>query len=102
MKNNFYAHSLEGEPPEKWQKLEAHLCQTAELAGKFAAKFDAAEWGYLAGLWHDIGKYLPEFQAYIRGPNKVDDEAYDDIGPGRVNHSSAGAWCAFESSGTLA
>jgi len=35
----FYAHSLEGEPPKKWQPLEEHLKNVAELASQFAAKF---------------------------------------------------------------
>ncbi|MDA1018033.1 MAG: CRISPR-associated endonuclease Cas3'', partial [Planctomycetota bacterium] len=29
--------------------------------------FRAKEWGQLAGLWHDLGKYRPEFQERIRG-----------------------------------
>lgn len=54
----FYAHSLEGKPSEEWHFLEEHLKGTAELAAKFADEFGCGEWGYLAGLWHDMGKYL--------------------------------------------
>lgn len=54
----FYAHSLEGKPSEEWHFLEEHLKGTAELAAKFADEFGCSEWGYLAGLWHDMGKYL--------------------------------------------
>jgi len=35
----FYAHSLPECPPNKWQLLEKHLRQVAELAGRFASKF---------------------------------------------------------------
>lgn len=62
-----YAHTRPGEPPEHWEPLEDHLCRVAELAAGFAAEFEAAEWGRLAGLWHDLGKYRPEFQARLRG-----------------------------------
>ena len=53
----FYAHSIEGKPPEEWHRLEEHLKGTAELARLFASEFGCGEWGYLAGLWHDLGKY---------------------------------------------
>lgn len=35
--------------------LHDHLIATAGLAGNFAAQFGCREWGYLAGLWHDVG-----------------------------------------------
>ncbi|MHB8764000.1 MAG: CRISPR-associated endonuclease Cas3'' [Deferrisomatales bacterium] len=42
--------------------LADHLAGTAERAARFAAAFGCAAWGYLAGLWHDLGKYSPAFQ----------------------------------------
>ncbi len=66
----YYAHTL---PPPKtcddWEPLEDHLMAVAKTAQKFAAKFGAAEWGHLTGLWHDVGKYRPEFQARLRDPS---------------------------------
>jgi len=53
----FYAHSIEGKPVDEWQGLEEHLKETAEKAAQFAAEFGCGEWEYLAGLWHDLGKY---------------------------------------------
>ncbi len=35
--------------------LREHLEATAKLAAEFAGEFGAAGWGYLAGLWHDLG-----------------------------------------------
>ena len=61
------------------QPLSEHLCQTAELARKFADVFHAGDWGYLCGILHDIGKYSEEFQQRIRGKNI------------KVDHSAAGA-----------
>ena len=85
-----YAHSLPGQPPEKWQPLEEHLRNVARLASEFAAPFGSADWAYNAGLLHDLGKASPEFQAYLLRQNELDDSEYDTIG-GRGNHSSAGA-----------
>lgn len=89
MKDEYYAHSLEGKPPKNWQPLEKHLKNVAEKARTFADAFGAAEWGYLAGLWHDVGKYSNEFQNYLRVKNDID--ASIETTPGRVDHSSAGA-----------
>jgi CRISPR-associated endonuclease/helicase Cas3 len=56
MKDEYYAHSLDGKPPEDWQSLEEHLKNVAEMARTFAEAFGAGDWAYLAGLWHDLGK----------------------------------------------
>jgi len=57
MQDEYYAHSLDGKPPKDWQSLEEHLKNVAEKAHTFADPFGAGDWGYLAGLWHDAGKY---------------------------------------------
>lgn len=81
----FYAHSLENDPdPAHWQDLEAHLNGVADRAGVFAEFFASQEWGYLAGLWHDLGKYQPEFQARLQGERIA------------VEHSGMGAAHAFQ------
>jgi CRISPR-associated endonuclease/helicase Cas3 len=41
------------------------LQAVGHLAEGFAAGFGPG-WGRLAGLWHDLGKFRPGFQAYIR------------------------------------
>ncbi len=65
MPQGFYAHSAEGKPKSEWHSLEEHLKGTAELAKSFADKFGSGYWAYLAGLWHDIGKYSKEFHPYF-------------------------------------
>lgn len=85
----YYAHSLEGRPENEWQTLENHLKGVAENARFFAGAFDAEDWGYVAGLWHDLGKYSNEFQhrlGVIEG-----NEAHIETKTGRVDHSTAGA-----------
>ena len=72
--------------------LDEHLRAVEKRAGGFADKFGAGDWGRLAGLWHDLGKFQPAFQAYIRRANGFDPEAHlEGSVPGRVNHSSVGA-----------
>ena len=57
---DYYAYSLEGKPPSEWQRLEEHLRGKAKLAARFAADFGCSEWGYLAGLWHEVTISAPE------------------------------------------
>lgn len=97
MANFSYAHSKDGEPPERWQPLEDHLRGVAELARSFADDFGAGEWGYLAGLWHDLGKYSSEFQKLLS--ESLDRILHEDKKSGRVNHSTAGASLATEKFG---
>jgi CRISPR-associated endonuclease/helicase Cas3 len=93
MKKEYYAHSREGEPLENWHRLEDHLKSAAELARKFAADFNAGDWGYLAGLWHDVGKYSKEFQTRLFAVS--DPDASIETKPGRPDHSTAGAKHAY-------
>lgn len=74
--------------------LEEHLRGVAGLAESFAAAFGAGDWGQLAGLWHDLGKYQEAFQRYIRGASGY--EAHIETMPGKVDHSTAGALYAVE------
>lgn len=71
--------------------LEAHLRKVAMLAAQFATAFDGQQWAELAGRWHDLGKYRPGFQGYIRRASGYDPEAHLEQGAGRVVHSEAGA-----------
>ncbi len=89
---DFYAHSLEGKPPEEWHRLEDHLKGTAKLAAEFAAEFGCEEWGYLAGLWHDLGKYSEDFQRMLLASA----DAHIETKKGKVDHSTAGAIHATE------
>lgn len=70
--------------PDRWQPLEDHLTAVAAQASEFAQALGAAEWARLAGLWHDLGKYHPEFQAMLR-------KAAAGQPKPRVDHATAGA-----------
>lgn len=69
--------------------IDEHLQKTAVLAASFAAEFDCSEWGRMAALWHDLGKYSVEFQQYIRGAG------------GRTDHASIGAQHAVAQFGAM-
>ncbi|MGE3149239.1 MAG: CRISPR-associated helicase Cas3' [Pseudorhodoplanes sp.] len=82
----FFAHSSSNQDRSDWQSLAEHLEAVADHAAENAKKFGADEWGRMAGLLHDIGKYSREFQ--IERLEKKDGR--------RVDHSSAGARIAAE------
>ena len=46
--------------------LVEHLRSVAGLAREFAAGFGGRDSAYYAGLWHDVGKFNPAFQEYLR------------------------------------
>lgn len=94
--NQPIAHCLTGDGLEHHlHPLEAHLLGVAELASGFGKVFNAQKTAYLAGLWHDIGKYSRAFQALLARAVELGPDAARE-GRGRVDHSSAGAIWAWE------
>lgn len=84
MQGGYFAHSRPDAGQETWELLAVHLGQVAERAREHAAVFGSGEWGYLAGLLHDVGKYRQEFQQRIRGSGE------------HAPHAAAGAALAQE------
>ncbi len=84
----------EGQYEEHW--LEEHLTKVGKLCSKFASEFGSGDWAYLAGIWHDLGKYSADFQKRIKQASGYDAAAHIETAPGKVNHSSAGAIYAVE------
>ncbi len=80
--------------------LATHLQKVAELAAEFSTAFDAAEpawrWAYLAGLWHDLGKYRPGFQRYVWLADNPDAHIEGKVGGREKTHSAAGALWAMQ------
>ncbi len=88
----FYAHTRADAPSSTWQPLEDHLLGVSRRAAEFASKFGASSWGALAGLWHDLGKYSHEFQAYLKSAGADSHQAEVISGRrGKIDHSSAGS-----------
>jgi len=87
-----YAHSLKGQPPDRWQPLDVHASAVARLAEKFAQPFHSGAWASLLGSLHDTGKARVSFQNYLRSCNNLTDVDYD---ASDHSHSGAGAvWAA--------
>ncbi len=61
----YFAHSTNENHHR--HNLVDHLKAVAEIARDFAKPFGGEEAAYYAGLWHDIGKFDPEFQRYLSG-----------------------------------
>jgi len=97
MATQYYAHSLEGQPPEKWQPLEEHLQNVAELAAEFARPFGGEFFVAPAGKTHDLGKGTKSWQAYLRRVNEIVDE-FSEYYSGHPNHAVEGARRLFRHS----
>jgi len=97
MSQKFYAHSLENQPPEKWQPLEEHLNYVAELAAGFAEVFHAKCWAQILGENHDLGKGTLPWQAYLRNANGIVDK-FARYYVGHPTHASIGAQFLYEHS----
>ncbi len=84
-------HECQREKCCKCKNLEpyhGHLNKVAFWSAKFAAEMfsnnsqesvNPYQWGYLTGLWHDLGKFSQNFQDCLKGS------------PLPVDHSTAGA-----------
>ena len=83
-----HAHSANGDG--HWHDLAEHLRAVAELAQEFSRRFGGGEAAYYGGLWHDIGKFDPEFQRYLSGERPRGPEARTTGLPERC--WPAGAW----------
>ncbi len=90
-----------GVPIEHW--LDEHLHDVAKLAAGYGVLF-GQDWAHVAGIWHDLGKYNPEFQRYISdktGYAAANAHIETDRAPGKVNHSAAGALYAVRKHSAL-
>uniref|UniRef100_A0A7V2ZH97 CRISPR-associated helicase Cas3 n=1 Tax=Ignavibacterium album TaxID=591197 RepID=A0A7V2ZH97_9BACT len=99
MFKSFIAH-IKKNPDDSWAEphlLTDHLVSTAKLASRFAEEFKNSDWAELIGLLHDLGKYHPDWQKYIRKETGYfDEDAHIEGHAGRPNHSAAGAIFLFE------
>ncbi|MGC8708437.1 MAG: CRISPR-associated helicase Cas3' [Athalassotoga sp.] len=86
----YLAHIAKSENGFRYQTLEEHLESTAFLARRFSEKFEAPQWGYLAGLWHDLGKYSDQFQEKLKRITENKPDMH-------VDHSTYGAQRVWKS-----
>jgi len=87
-------------------RKHGHLNKVAWWTAKFAEQMfcqgspeaDAAHrWGYLAGWWHDLGKFASEWQTYLRSKSDI----HRDEVSRRIDHATAGAQHAVASGNIL-
>lgn len=80
--------------------LADHLQAVANMAAEFSGVFEPAaanqRWAYLAGLWHDLGKYRPGFQRYLLQSDNPDAHIEGKVSGREKTHSAAGALWAIE------
>lgn len=95
----FYAHTREGQGEATWERLEDHLQAVAVRAQEFAEGFGAGTWGNAVGLWHDLGKFRPEFQARLRGDRTQVEHAGAGAALAMAKHDSRGLPIAFAVAG---
>jgi len=92
----WFAHLHPSNPEGEPHRLVDHLRSVADLAAEFADPFGGREWAWLAGLWHDLGKFSREFQEYLaagrdyHAAEDAESESYESS-RGSIDHSSAGA-----------
>lgn len=94
----YIAHVTYDAQREAWcapHDLAEHLRETGKLAAQFAERY-GSDWARLAGLWHDLGKYRPRFQRYIRHKSGYEPDAHIKGEMGKVPHSGAGALLACD------
>ncbi|WP_373652304.1 CRISPR-associated helicase Cas3' [Schlesneria sp. DSM 10557] len=93
----YYGHSVQGDADtSRWELLSDHIQRVSDRCAAFAKSFQAENWGRLAGLWHDLGKYSDAFQDYLLTANGFEAhlEQFN-----RVDHSTAGAQLAAKQLG---
>lgn len=76
-----------------WHRLTDHLDAVAAQAAAFAETFCSSDWARTIGMLHDLGKFHPEWQEYIR--RQAAPEASLERSK-RPRHSGVGAIAALE------
>jgi CRISPR-associated endonuclease/helicase Cas3 len=99
-----YAHSKNAAGER--QDLVAHLRAVAALAREFAEPFGGGDLAYLAGLWHDLGKFHPAWQDYLLRSEAEEAAAKAEGREARrfraPDHKGAGACLAVEAKVSVA
>lgn len=91
-----YAHSRRGASRGEWHSLEDHLTSVAAIASQFGEKLHSPAASHLAGLWHDLGKYAPDWQQFLLeagedAPVRGEDTPSMETRRRGPDHSTAGA-----------
>ena len=93
---DYFAHTPPEDDPARWQTMRDHTNEVARLAADFAAPFGAQDLARWAGWLHDVGKYRPDFQDYLKRCHDASQGIGTAPRAGSVEHKSAGARLALE------
>lgn len=98
LSEQFVARIVQGQGGSwRSQALLDHLVNTGEQAATFAERFGASDWARLAGRLHDLGKYQPAWQDYIRRTTGY----WTDQPAARTPHAIVGAIHAVDRFGDV-
>ncbi len=75
-----------------WHSLDQHLADVAQRAAAFARAFRSEDWAEYIGALHDVGKFHPDWQQYIRAQASPNGKAARP----RPRHSGVGAIAAWK------
>jgi CRISPR-associated endonuclease/helicase Cas3 len=87
--NDYVAHTPNAQG--EWHSLAAHLESVGRLAGAFGEPLGLGVLARAAGLYHDLGKYTPEFQQYLRDCEAAKVAGRQPPKPGTAPHKQHGA-----------
>ena len=102
MEAEYVAH-VKQDAEGSWHQhvLSHHLQKVGHLSSQFSSVCESSEWSKLVGYWHDLGKFRPRFQNYIRDKSGYERENAHIETNDRPRHSTAGAIHAINQLGPL-
>jgi len=87
----YLSHAFKTKEGMKEQTIEEHMKGVAALMLKFSESFCDPDWARLCAEWHDLGKYLPSWQAYFKEKIEYLEDDSENTEARRGNHSTLGA-----------
>jgi CRISPR-associated endonuclease/helicase Cas3 len=87
----YLAHAYATKQGMKEQAIEEHVNGVVSLMLEFSKSFCEPEWAKFMAEWHDLGKYLPSWQAYFKEKIEYIDDDSEAAEACRGSHSTLGA-----------
>lgn len=91
----YVAHTPSKDNPH-WHGLAAHALAVTDMAQTFAARFGGEALARYVGLLHDLGKFTPKFQQYLRQCHEAEQNGTQAPRRGCAPHKQHGARAALD------